>query len=160
MGKETTAEILVTPEALKAMLSHFRRELPREACGFLAGRNGLASRYYPIHNVTPARLGFLLDPNHVHRTETSVVRRNQRLLGLCHSHSEGECHPSGWDITGSFFNFGLRLPLWTNKIQIIAQFENPDSPQVRGFRVSPDGLVEEVPLRVCSENVGTSSTFP
>lgn len=142
------SELRITGEALERMLEHFRRELPREGCGFLAGRGGLAHRFYPIHNINPDLRRFLMDPLHAHRTEVSILRRGQRILGICHSHPEGECVPSRWDISGSFFDADLRLPMWIEEVQVIALMVPIENPVVRGFRIEAGGKVTEVPLRI------------
>ncbi len=141
-------ELCVTAEALEHMLAHFRLELPREGCGFLAGRGRLARRFYPIHNINPDLRRFLMDPLHAHRTELSILRRGQRILGICHSHPEGECYPSRWDISGSFFDADLRLPMWIEEVQVIALMASPKSPLIRGFRIETGGKVTGVPLRI------------
>jgi proteasome lid subunit RPN8/RPN11 len=141
------AALTITPEALTAMLEHFRAELPREGCGFLAGKGNSAYRFYPIHNINPELRRFLMDPRHVQRTETSIYRRSQRILAVCHSHPEGTCFPSRWDIEGAFFDPQLRFPLWMDEVQVIALMDPLDQPLVKGFLIRPGGRVEEVPLQ-------------
>jgi len=136
----------ITAGALDAMARHFQKELPREGCGFLAGRNGVAHRFYPINNLNPDCRKFLMDPLHVMRTETSILRRNQRILGICHSHPDGECSPSNWDISGAFFDTDQKLPLWSDEVQVIALMVPPENPTVRGFRIHKGGQVDQVEL--------------
>lgn len=152
--------LTITEEALAAMLDHFRRELPREGCGFLAGRRNLAHRFYPIHNQTPDLRRFSMEPLHVKRTEVSIFRRNQRILAVCHSHPEGECYPSRWDIESAFFDPALRWPYWDKEVQLIALLSNPDRPTIKGFRYLVGGEVEEAPLETVSSEVGNISTSP
>jgi proteasome lid subunit RPN8/RPN11 len=147
-------ELHITPGAFEAMLAHFRSELPREGCGFLAGRGRVASRFYPIHNLSPELRRFSMDPRHVQRTEISIFRRNQRLLGVCHSHPEGECYPSRWDIAGAFFDPLLRWPLWLDEVQVIALMDPLEAPIVKGFRIVPGGYVEEVPVETAASHYG------
>jgi proteasome lid subunit RPN8/RPN11 len=40
----------LTEAAMKAMVTHARHEKPREACGFVLGREGLGTMIYPIKN--------------------------------------------------------------------------------------------------------------
>jgi proteasome lid subunit RPN8/RPN11 len=157
---EQPAALLITQSAYGEMLEAFRKELPREGCGFLAGRKGLAHRFYSIHNINPDRRRFLMDPRHVRRTETSIFRRGQRILAVCHSHPEGECHPSRWDIAGAFFDPEFRMPLWEQEVQVIALLSDPNTPVVRGFLIRSGGEVIETRLEVVPDEVGIFSTSP
>jgi len=150
----------ITEEALQAMLSHFERELPREGCGFLAGRDRTAYRFYPIHNINIDRRRFLMEPLHVQRTETSIYRREQRILGVCHSHPDGDCYPSKWDIAGAFFDAQYEMPLWTREVHVIALMDPVERPMVKAFRIGVGGRIDEVPLRIVAEPVGKISTCP
>lgn len=152
------ATFFITEEALGAMIDHFRRELPREGCGFLAGRDDTAFRFYPIHNLNLDCRRFLMDPLHVQRTEVSIHRREQRILAVCHSHPEGECYPSRWDVEGAFFDAQFQMPLWTREIQIIALMDPPERPLVRGFRILTGGRISETPVEVVPSPVGEIST--
>lgn len=142
------------------MIDHLRRELPREGCGFLAGTRNLGSRFYPIHNQNPDLRRFSMDPLHVKRTEVSIFRRNQRILAVCHSHPDGECYPSRWDIESAFFDPALRWPYWEKEVQIIALLSDPEEPVIRGFRYLPGGKVQEVDLDLARSEVGNISTSP
>ncbi len=136
----------ITEDALKAMLRHFRHEYPREGCGFLAGKQGTAHRFYPINNLNPETRRYLMDPKHVLRTEISILRRGQRILAVCHSHPEGECFPSPWDLQGLFFDPMFRWPLWNEEIHVIALMEPLVAPGLGVFRISSKGRAEEIPL--------------
>lgn len=136
----------VTEEAIAAMLKHFRHEYPREGCGFLAGKQGIAHRFYPVNNLNPDLRRFFMDPRHVQRTELSILRRGQRILGVCYSHPDGECFPSPWDLRGSFLDPLARWPLWSEEIHIIALMEPCEAPRLGAFRISPEGGAREVPL--------------
>lgn len=150
----------ITEDALRAMLAHFRHELPREGCGFLAGRGQIAFRYYAIHNLQIDCRRFLMDPLHVQRTETSIFRREQKILAVCHSHPEGECYPSRWDIEGAYFDAQFEMPMWTKEIQVIALMSPERDPIVRGFRIGVGGSVLESSLEVVPAHVGKISTCP
>ncbi len=154
----TQTSLKITEDAYEAMLSHFRFELPREGCGFLVGRDQTAFRFYPIHNLIMDCDKFLMDPLHVQRTEKSVFRREQAILGVCHSHPEGECYPSRWDIEGAFFDAQYEIPLWVRETQIIALMEPTEIPNVKGFHIGVGGQVKETSIQVISAQVGKIST--
>ena len=138
----------VTEDALAAMLRHFRHEYPREGCGFLAGKHEIAHRFYPINNLNPEMRRYCMDPRHVLRTELSILRRSQRILAVCHSHPEGECYPSPWDLQGSFLDPEARWPLWNEEVHVIALMEPFEAPGLGVFRISPMAGIEELPLSV------------
>lgn len=149
-----TARLTVTLQAYESMLAHFRGELPREGCGFLAGGSGLAHRFYGIQNTSPELRRFSMDPRHVQRTEISIRRRSQRILAVCHSHPDGEAYPSTWDVAGAFFDPQLSLPLWMEEVHVIALMDPPDSPEARAFFIKPGGVIEEVALVVDPARAG------
>lgn len=101
-----------------------------------------------------------MDPLHVQKTETSILRREQKILGVCHSHPEGECYPSKWDIEGAFFDAQFEMPLWTREVQVIALLEDRENPIVRGFRIEKGGRVTEADLEIVPAHVGKISTCP
>lgn len=160
MEHASISSLTITESALVEMLAHFRRELPREGCGFLAGTRNRAHRFYPINNLTPDLRRFSMDPLHVKRTEVSIFRRNQRILAVCHSHPDGDCYPSRYDVESAFFDAALRWPYWEKEVQIIALLSDPDAPLVKGFRYRIGGEVEEVELRTFPSEVGNISTSP
>lgn len=161
LGSRMTEQPLrITNETREAMLRHFRREFPREACGLLAGSEGVAYRYYPINNLNTRRLQFMMDPSHTQRTETSILRRGQRILAVCHSHPEGDCYPTGWEITRRFLGTDLMLPAWAGEIQVIALLDESAPPEIRGFQILPGDEVREIGLETIPGDVRTFSTSP
>ncbi len=138
----------VTEDALAAMLRHFRHEYPREGCGFLAGKHDIAHRFYPINNSSPENRNYFMDPRHVLRTELSILRRSQRILAVCHSHPDGDCAPSAWDLRGCFLDPEFRWPLWSEEIHVIALMEPLEAPRLGVFRISSIDWVEEIPLTI------------
>ena len=99
-----------------------------------------------------------MDPSHTQRTETSILRRGQRILAVCHSHPEGDCYPTDWEIEHRFLGTDLTLPAWAGAVQVIALLEDSETPEVRGFQVFPGEKVEEVGLSTDSGDVRIFST--
>ena len=147
---ESNGSFRMTHEAQNAMLRHFRHEFPRESCGFLAGKQDIAHRFYPINNLNPENHRFFMDPRHVLRTELSILRRGQRILAVCHSRPTGECFPCAWDLCGSFYDPASRWPLWSEEIQIIALMEPVEAPCLGAFRMLAEGGTEAIGLEIKS----------
>ncbi|KKM77981.1 hypothetical protein LCGC14_1364540 [marine sediment metagenome] len=92
----------VRPGALDSILDHARRSLPRECCGVLlsAGDESRVVREaIPALNVSeePTRR-YALGPRAHLRAVEMELRGDARIAGYYHSHPDGGCRPSQWDI--------------------------------------------------------------
>lgn len=141
-----TASFRITEEAYQQMVASLKKESPREACGFLAGRHGIADRFYPLDNLNGQLKDFFLDAGHVRRTEISIHRRNQQIMALCHSHPTGVCHPDPWDIQARFLDPDLGWPAWLDGYYLIARFPEESDAEVRCYRLVIGVSVDEIPL--------------
>jgi proteasome lid subunit RPN8/RPN11 len=93
--------LVLSRDAYDAVLDHAERDVPREACGVLAGtRNGdvLARAAYPMANVadTP-RIRYALDPEALLETVDAIEAAGRDVVGFYHSHPAGPARPSETD---------------------------------------------------------------
>ena len=103
----STARKATLPAAVKrAIVSHARKDAPRECCGFLVGRGTRVMFALPVRNCDPKpTTGFQIDP-----AEHIAVRRVLRqmspgveIIGVYHSHPNGPATPSPRDIAESHY---------------------------------------------------------
>ena len=86
-----------------AMTAHARRDLPNEACGYLAGTMGGASiseidAHFPLTNVDASPEHFGFDPAEQFTALKDAGRRGLKLLACYHSHPATPARPSAEDI--------------------------------------------------------------
>ena len=122
---------------LAAMLAHGRREMPNEACGYLAAKDGVVCRHHELRNMDAAPDHFTMDP-----AEQFAAIREMREEGLTpaavyHSHPETPARPSEEDI---------RLANDSHTVYVIVTLVEGAEP-VRAFKIN-QGQVDEVPLEL------------
>ena len=71
---------------------HFFEEYPREACGVLAVQKGKL-KWFPCENIAEDNEEFLFNS-----TEYLKINRTSDIVGIVHSHPDGEATPSEHDI--------------------------------------------------------------
>ena len=91
-------DLIVTSEALDAMLKHAAAEHPMECCGLLFGSGGRIARTEPTANVHPDRAThFEIDPRALIDAHRKARRGGPTVAGHYHSHPNGLAKPSATD---------------------------------------------------------------
>lgn len=89
------------------IIVHCRSKYPKEACGILVGEtnNSLVTgqdrrvtHVYPMTNVEDSPIGYSMDPREQLRLEKEMRLRNQRMVGIYHSHTASAAYPSSVDV--------------------------------------------------------------
>jgi len=81
-----------------ALLSHARRELPNEACGYLGGKDGRASVAVPLCNLDASPEHFSMDPKEQFEAVRSLRSQGLQVLGVYHSHPDSPARLSEEDL--------------------------------------------------------------
>ena len=102
------------PETVRAeMLAHAKACLPNEACGYLVGDSpaGRIQRFVPITNAAGSPTRFVFEPHEQLAAEQAIDAAGEQVIGIAHSHPNGEPTPSAVDIgdAGRFDPFGMLL---------------------------------------------------
>ncbi|MDR6226111.1 M67 family metallopeptidase [Desmospora profundinema] len=95
------ASTLITIQArvIQLMEAHCQQELPREACGILAGNGQEITRFFPIPNQDSSPQSFSFEPR-AFLEALKIMRREQlEWLGILHSHPRTDPYPSDRDIS-------------------------------------------------------------
>jgi proteasome lid subunit RPN8/RPN11 len=119
---------------LSEIMSHAREEAPREACGILAGRDGRVFRLYRARNADPSPTSYRLEPKQQYRIFKDIEDRGLELVAIYHSHPSSPPTPSDKDIKQAYYPEASYL---------VVSLTDPLEPQVRAFRITEDGAVEE-----------------
>lgn len=138
MAAEAQAPTLTLPaEMLAEIVAHAHEELPRECCGLIAGRDGVAQAFYRLRNAAPGIDFYEIDPNDLYRVSKELDRRGWDVMVIYHSHPTSRAYPSATDI---------ELAFWTDAYYLICSLEQPGQPDLRAFTIR-DGQVQEAALR-------------
>ena len=122
---------------LNDLIIHAQNELPMEACGMLAGRDGQVERIYEMANADQASDHYLMVPNEQFRVVKDMRAAGLQMLAIYHSHPETPARPSQEDI---------RLALTPGVIYLIISLAE-EEPVTKGFSIN-NGHTTEVPLRI------------
>ncbi len=128
--------ISIAPTARSNLVDHCRAELPNEACGLLIGNaeDQRIDRFVPLTNVAASPTRFVFDGAEQLAAERHAEDAGQTIVGVAHSHPEGDNAPSAVDVGDAkrFDPFGV----WWHLVV------SPRSGSVRAFRIGPETVVE------------------
>ncbi len=113
------------------------QRLPEEACGLIAGKDGLATAVAPITNSLHSPFRFQMDPREQVARMLEFESIGQSLLAIYHSHPQGPATPSGTDIA---------LSAYPEAVNLIVSPANGEW-QCRGFIIH-QGVVREIPVHL------------
>lgn len=127
----------IEEKIVTAMVEHGRRELPNEACGYLAAQDGVVGRHFELNNRDAAPDHFTMDPAEQFAAIRQMREEGLEVAAVYHTHPETPARPSNEDI---------RLANDPAMVYVIVSLLAVEEP-IRAFRIN-GGAVVEVPLRV------------
>ncbi len=131
--------MLTLPQAMvDQVVAHARRDHPDEACGVIAGRDGVATRLFEMSNADRSPTGFTFDSAEWLQVYRAVDDADEDLLVVYHSHTMTEAYPSRTDVLWS------RTTGFAHWLLVSTRAE---ADEVRSFVIT-DGEVVEEPLHV------------
>jgi proteasome lid subunit RPN8/RPN11 len=122
----------------ESMAEHGLREFPNEACGVLAGREGVPERFFPMRNLDASPVSYRLDPNEQLRVFDELDDSGHDLVGIFHTHTHSEAYPSDTDV---------KLAFYPEALYLVMSLSDRDTPELRAFRIV-DGVVSEEELTI------------
>lgn len=90
--------IRISREVIDDIINHAAREAPNEACGYLAGKNGLVTIHYELTNVDQTHDHFSMDIREQFAAVKNMRENGLSLAAVYHSHPETPARPSQEDI--------------------------------------------------------------
>jgi proteasome lid subunit RPN8/RPN11 len=133
----------LTEAQARELAQHARADAPNEACGVLAGTDGVVSRVIPLRNAAAEpQTRYLLDPATLVRTWAEIENAGLSLIGFYHSHPRGDPVPSPTDI---------REATYPDAVYVIVGLRG-ETPQLAAWRVH-SAEVERVELRIGAQEL-------
>lgn len=80
------------------IIEHAKREAPVEACGYLAAKDGIVSRYYDLTNIDHSQEHFSFDPKEQFAVVKDARAKGYEVCAVYHSHPATPARPSVEDI--------------------------------------------------------------
>lgn len=128
------------PHALyEEILAHCQKQYPKEACGILAGETGLVARVYPMTNVEDSPIGYSMDPKEQLRVEKEMRQRQQRMVGIYHSHTATDAYPSPVDV-------GLAIS--PELSYVLVSLKDRKQPVLKSYRIDGTTIIPETAFQV------------
>lgn len=112
-----------------------RAESPNEACGLLAGKDGEATRIYPMVNAERSPVLYRMEPKEQLKVFNEIEEDGLELVAIYHSHTRSPAYPSNTDVDLAYYPEAAYL------IVSLATEE----PDLRAFRIE-EGRVTEMGL--------------
>ena len=91
-------EIQILQSVKDKILAHAQREIPIEACGYLAGKDGIITRIFELTNIDRSEEHFSFDPKEQFAVMRTTRNEGLELIANYHSHPETPARPSEEDI--------------------------------------------------------------
>jgi len=130
---------------VESMVSHAGRELPIEACGYLAGNDGTVAAHYEMTNADASADHFSFNVQEQFAVMKDVRTKGLKILAVYHSHPATPARPSDEDIA---------LAHDPDVSYVILSLAD-NSEDIRSFRIVR-GIVEREVLEVISHTNSVS----
>jgi [CysO sulfur-carrier protein]-S-L-cysteine hydrolase len=118
----------------KEMVEHGLAAFPNEACGLLAGRDGVPVRFFAMTNLDASPVSYRLDPKEQLTAFDEMDEHGLELLGIFHTHTHSEAYPSDTD---------KRLAFYPEASYLVMSLADREHPVLRAFRIVEDAVTEE-----------------
>jgi proteasome lid subunit RPN8/RPN11 len=90
--------ISISQEVLDQIIDHAKKELPNEACGYLAGSDGIITKAYQLTNIDHSPEHFSFDPAEQFNAVKEARKNGLQIIANYHSHPSTPSRPSVEDI--------------------------------------------------------------
>jgi proteasome lid subunit RPN8/RPN11 len=132
------AELTLTQDQVREMISHAQSALPNEACGLLGGSAGRVQAVYPGANAERSPVRYRMEPKEQLRAMDAIGLAGGDVVGIFHSHPQGPPVPSPTDLAQAYYPQAVYI--------ILARQESGEW-QIRGYNLS-NGQSRKVALQV------------
>jgi proteasome lid subunit RPN8/RPN11 len=118
----------------KEIAEHGLRAFPNEACGLLAGRDGVPSKFLAMSNLDASPVSYRLDAREQLQAFERIEDEGLELVGIVHTHTHSEAYPSETDVNLAFY---------PDAAYLIMSLTDRDRPELRAFRIVDEAITEE-----------------
>lgn len=130
----------IAPALLQQVIDHAVRDAPDECCGFIWLRDGVAEEVVAVENTAHSPYRFEVGPTDLLMLADADEDGRQAII--YHSHTRSEPRPSQTDV-----NFAANWP----GVEWLIVGTTGDKPEVRNWRIDPDGTVTETEVEVTAD---------
>jgi [CysO sulfur-carrier protein]-S-L-cysteine hydrolase len=88
----------INQSVIDAVIAHARKGVPYEACGYLAGKDGVVVRFFPLKNADQSAEHFSFDPAEQFTAVREMRSNGLRIEAVAHSHPATPARLSQEDI--------------------------------------------------------------
>jgi proteasome lid subunit RPN8/RPN11 len=90
--------IRIEKKVLTSIIAHARKDLPNEACGYLAGSEDFITKSYELTNIDHSPEHFSFDPAEQFQSLKDSRNKGLQIIANYHSHPSTPARPSAEDI--------------------------------------------------------------
>jgi proteasome lid subunit RPN8/RPN11 len=130
-------KLIISGNLLDEMISHCKGAYPLEACGILAGKDGVVQKVYKMTNIEHSSIRYQMESREQFRVMKEMRDQALDMVALYHSHPHSEAYPSPRD---------LRLAFYEEPFYVIVSLIH-EKPLIKVFAIK-DGAVTEVALHI------------
>lgn len=124
----------ITASVVRALVEHAEREIPLEACGYLAQKNGIVTDHYELTNLDARPDHFTMDHKEQFIAVKDMREKGLKLAAVYHSHPDTPARPSDEDI---------RLAYDPEISYVIISLANSKYPDVKSFKIQKKKVSSE-----------------
>ncbi|MFA5043907.1 MAG: M67 family metallopeptidase [Kiritimatiellia bacterium] len=135
------SRLIISKTVAAESIAYAKKAAPLEACGLLAGRDGLVTKFYPLTNADASPEHFSMKPEEQFAAVKDMRRMELKLLAIWHSHPATPPRMSAED---------LRLALTPDVAYVILSLAQAAHPECRAFVVN-DGIPQSVEMVITNE---------
>lgn len=118
----------------KQAVSQCMRELPNEACGIFAGKDGKVEKVFESANVDKSPSSYLMEPKEQLKIMKEIRNSGREMIGIYHSHVVSEAYPSSHDV---------ELAFYPEASYVIISLKDKNNPGIRSFKIEGGRITEE-----------------
>lgn len=128
----------IKKDFFEKIVGHCKQESPNEACGLLAGKDGIVKKVFETINLDKSPESFLMDPKEQLRITKEIRNSGLEMIGIYHSHLASEAYPSEDD---------LKLAFYPDVSYVIITVKDKNNPKIRSFKII-EGRISEEEVRI------------
>jgi [CysO sulfur-carrier protein]-S-L-cysteine hydrolase len=131
--------VVIPRKLYDEIVDHARAEFPNECCGIVAAQDGVAVKVFKATNIYASPMRYEIAPLEILEIQDQIDAQGWSFDAIYHSHTRSAAKPSQTDIN--------QAGLLSDTVFLIISLENPDEPDLRGFKIA-DGRDNEIGLSI------------
>jgi proteasome lid subunit RPN8/RPN11 len=125
--------LFIKKSVLQEIIFHAKKEFPIEACGYLAGKEGVVDSHFALTNMDDRQDHFSFAPYEQFQIARTVRACGRQLSAVYHSHPATLAYPSLEDV---------RLAYDPDISYVIISLAT-DTPEVKSFKIQAGEVIPE-----------------